>query len=435
MQVKTFEAPDIQEALRRVKQEMGPGAVIISTRHVRRGGAPFGIFGKPHVEITAALPGRGGAPDRPEDERSAAARDGLAPVPDAGLLGGRESHGPQGESGPPEEGWSGLTICPAAEQMTRALDDLSTRLDARGSRSGPGAGVDDLRWEIEDLRWTLNSVLDRLDPLKTRGVPDTPARLYKRLRSRGVRQDLAFRLLESARQGLGPGEILKPEVVEKCVEDQMVSMMAPPAEDAGSSQRRVIALIGPAGTGKTTTLAKLAADAALKQRKKAALISMDAYRIGAIEQLRIYAKIIGIPLMVASAPSDLASAVAQHKDADFTFIDTTGRSPRDPARDKELREHLRGIRGLETHLVLNATAKDRDLWESVRSFWPVPFDALLFTRLDETGEPGTIFNVTVRSGKRLSYFSTGQKVPEDLETANPRRLARMILAHPAGSAA
>jgi flagellar biosynthesis protein FlhF len=171
----------------------------------------------------------------------------------------------------------------------------------------------------------------------------------------------------------------------------------------------------------------MAADAALKKRKKVAVISTDTYRIGAVEQLRIYAKIIGVPLLIAGTPKELADAVARNQEADFIFIDTTGRSPQDSEQDAELREQLKGLRGLETHLVLSATAKDRDLWESIRRFWPVPIDSLIFTRLDETKEVGTLFNQAVRSRKPLSYFSAGQRVPEDLEAANPRRLARMIL--------
>ena len=302
----------------------------------------------------------------------------------------------------------------------------------RGGMGGAG-GVDELRWEMEELRWTVNAMLERMDPLKGRGLPAGLSRLYKRLRLQGVRQDLALKLLESVKEVLDKRGIRKPMTLEKLVEDRMVSMMPPPPEPSGSSKRRMVALIGPAGSGKTTTLAKLAADAALKKRKRVALISMDTFRIGAVEQLRIYAKAIGIPLRTAGTSQELVRVVAREKEADFLFIDTTGRSLQDPDQDAELRRHLRGIRDLETHLVLNATAKDRDLWNSIRRFWPVPIRALLFTRLDETKELGTLFNQAVRSRRPLSYFSTGQRVPEDLEVADPRRLARMLLFNPPDS--
>jgi flagellar biosynthesis protein FlhF len=230
-----------------------------------------------------------------------------------------------------------------------------------------------------------------------------------------------------ARQAINNPESPKPLNLERHLEESMVSMMAPPLEESKTAKRRTIALVGPTGSGKTTTLAKMAADAALKKRKKVAVISTDTYRIGAVEQLRIYAKIIGVPLLIAGTPKELANAVARNQEADFIFVDTTGRSPQDAEQDAELREQLKGLRGLETHLVLSATAKDRDLWESIRRFWPVSIDSLIFTRLDETKEVGTLFNQAVRSRKPLSYFSTGQRVPEDLEAANPRRLARMIL--------
>ena len=433
MQVKTFEAADIQEALRKVKQEMGPGAVIISTQHVRRGGAPFGIFGKPHVEITAALPEDTHRPQLGEE-----VKPGFNEIEDSVHLSGanlrpysdQEANRPTAV-GPHEVGVAEPSICPAGEYLIGAVEELRTSVDSLGPRTGTGeaGGVDELRWEMEELRWTVNAVLDRLDPLKGRGIPESLSDLYKHIRGQGVRQDLSYKLLELARQAMNNPEIPKPLNVGRFLEERMVAMMAPPLTDSKTSKRRTIVLVGPTGSGKTTTLAKMAADAALKKRKKVAVISTDTYRIGAVEQLRIYAKIIGVPLLIAGTPKELASAVARNQEADLIFVDTTGRSPRDSEQDAELREQLKGLRGVETHLVLSATAKDRDLWESIRRFWSVPIDSLIFTRLDETKEVGTLFNQAVRSRKPLSYFSTGQRVPEDLEAANPRRLARMVLSN------
>ena len=330
-----------------------------------------------------------------------------------------------------------MTLCPAGEHLIRSVDDLRSSMEAQASSrpgGGPnGTGFDELRWEVEELRWTLNAVLERFDPLRGRGFPERLIKIYKRLRLQGVRQDLAFKLLESAKQALENREIIKPMTMERYIEGQMVSLMAPPPEDSGESSRQIIALVGPSGSGKTTTLAKLAADAALSKRKAVRLISLDTYRIGALEQLRIYAKIIGIPLTTAGSAQELSRAVDETEDANFVFIDTPSHSPREAGPLKELGQRLRRISGLETHLVLSATARDRDQWESIRRFGSIPIHALLFTRMDETGEFGTLFNQAVRSRKPLSYFSTGQKVPEDLEPAHPRQLARKILIPPVES--
>jgi flagellar biosynthesis protein FlhF len=186
-------------------------------------------------------------------------------------------------------------------------------------------------------------------------------------------------------------------------------------------------MVGPTGVGKTTTIAKLAAAHALTHRRKVALITADTYRIAAIEQLRTYSDIIGIPLEVVYSPEEIRPAIESHSDADVILMDTAGRNPRNPARMLELRGIIRAARPDEVHLVISATTKNFDALDVVDRFEQVGFDRLLFTKLDESSTYGMILNTLVRAQRPLSYLGTGQDVPEDFEIASAAKLAHMIM--------
>ena len=190
---------------------------------------------------------------------------------------------------------------------------------------------------------------------------------------------------------------------------------------------KVIAMVGPTGVGKTTTIAKLAAVYALSRKKRVALITADTYRIAAIEQLRTYSDIIGVPLTVVYSPEEVQLAIQEHRDADLILLDTAGRNPRNPARMLELRGVIRAAQPNEVHLVISATTKNRDAIEIVDRFEQVRFDRLLITKLDESSTYGMILNALVRAQRPLSYVGTGQDVPEDLEYASASKLAHMII--------
>ena len=189
---------------------------------------------------------------------------------------------------------------------------------------------------------------------------------------------------------------------------------------------KAVALIGPTGVGKTTTIAKLAAHFALVQQKKVALLTVDTYRIAAVEQLKTYSQIIDLPIAVAYSPSEVLPAIAQFADYDLILIDTAGRSQKNIMQVGELKSLLETIK-CETHLVLSAHIKEKDMLEAAHRFSAARVDRLIFSKLDETSSYGTLLNVADRTGIPLSYLTTGQKVPEDLEIAQGSRLAELIL--------
>ncbi len=193
-----------------------------------------------------------------------------------------------------------------------------------------------------------------------------------------------------------------------------------------SQQQKIVVLIGPTGVGKTTTVAKLAANFALVDQRSVAMITVDTYRIAAVEQLRTYAEIIGVPLEVAYSPKELRQGVSKFKGKDLILIDTAGRSQNNHLQMAELKSYLEGI-DAEIHLVVSATTKLRDIDEIVRIFSQLRLDRIIVTKLDETSTHGAILQTCVRAKAPLAFVTTGQGVPEDIEVASGKRLAQLIL--------
>jgi flagellar biosynthesis protein FlhF len=190
---------------------------------------------------------------------------------------------------------------------------------------------------------------------------------------------------------------------------------------------RIMAIVGPTGVGKTTTIAKLAAMHALNRGASVAMVTTDNFRVGAIEQLKTYAKIMDLPLEVVATSQELAKVLARHSDKDLILIDTAGRSHKDAERIEELKGYLECHPGIETYLCMSATTRSRELDEIVATFGVLPISRFLFTKLDESESFGCIVNTHLKHKLPISYFTTGQKVPEDIEVATSRKLAALVI--------
>lgn len=264
-------------------------------------------------------------------------------------------------------------------------------------------------------------------------LPDLPAELvptYAQLVESEVPETLARRLLRHVAQSLDPEEVHRPEIVRDALREavEICVPVAPPIT-AVAGTRRVIALVGPTGVGKTTTVAKLAANFKLSHGYKPGLVTVDTYRIAAVEQLRTYADIISLPLAVANTPSDMRTAIDELGDVDIVLIDTAGRSPRDEVKIRELADFLSAARPDEVHLVLSAVSGERSLRAAVDRFAIVHADRLILTKLDEADGLGSVLAVLGQANRPVSYITTGQAVPDDIEPADRGRLARLILGH------
>jgi flagellar biosynthesis protein FlhF len=195
---------------------------------------------------------------------------------------------------------------------------------------------------------------------------------------------------------------------------------------AAESRQRVQVFVGPTGVGKTTTLAKLAARYKLYQEQKVGLITLDTYRIGAVDQLRTYAEIMSLPLEVAMTPREFREGLERLAGCDVILVDTAGRAPGNKAMLAETQGFLEVVPEREVYLVLSSSSRRRDLLCAVEKFHSLDYNRLIFTKLDETTCPGVMVSVTAAAGVPLTYITTGQNVPDDLELAEPYLLAQKI---------
>lgn len=193
-----------------------------------------------------------------------------------------------------------------------------------------------------------------------------------------------------------------------------------------SGGKRFVALFGPTGVGKTTTIAKLAARAVLQDKKKIGFITTDTYRVAAIEQLKTYANLLQAPVEVVYGPEEFGQAVGKLGDKDLIFIDTAGRNFREDRYVQELQKLIDFERDLQSYLVLSATAKEADMETVIRSFRALSIEQLIITKLDETGSIGPVVNCMIRNGLGLAYTTGGQEVPEDIERVSAQKLSEEL---------
>jgi flagellar biosynthesis protein FlhF len=266
----------------------------------------------------------------------------------------------------------------------------------------------------EQVLRELQNLRENLEALRKKGyevsLPESKKNIYQYLRDRFIREDLALNLTEKA----------------GCLKDLSGIIRDDLQTGWDCSEKKVVMLIGSTGVGKTTTAAKLCGQS-IKQKKKVGLISLDTFRIGAIEQIRIYSRILGVPLAVASSPEEVREGINKLKDRDLIIIDTTGRNPKDQSYGNELKAvYALGI-PMETHLLISGSSSEHFMTESLSHYRNLPVNRIAFTKMDEAGGFGPVYNFSMQAGKPIAYLTTGQKVPADIEFCSNAQLADLIL--------
>lgn len=374
MDVMRFVGSSVAEAVAEVKRKLGPDAVILGTRNVRGKGVWDAVRRCRLVEITAATPAE------------AAARLPASPAP------------VQLASPAPVD--TGLRA--EMQQVKEMIGCIWRRVDASPDHGPGGADI----------------------PM----YPENVERVYRSLLESEVEVSLARciadRLLDTA-EGKGSG-LIKQEA--RAAIERLLGPAQPIEIGRGAAGGgRVVAFVGPTGVGKTTTVAKLAAHFALREGKRVALVTIDTFRVGAVDQLREYARIADLPCYVATSPPELGAILKRLSDHDLILVDTAGRSHRDEPRMAELKGFWSERRPDEIHLVVSATSRYADVLDVIHRYREPGFDRLIFTKLDETGRHGLILNVAPGVAAPLSYVTTGQQVPEDIAVARPGDLAKLMV--------
>ncbi|MBX7098343.1 MAG: flagellar biosynthesis protein FlhF [Myxococcaceae bacterium] len=367
--VKSFRADDARSALAAVKAALGPEAIIISTQEI-----PGGLFQRPKIEVTAA---------RPSAPAAASAPSGLARY-----------------------------AAPSAPQPP--------------APAPPGPGVELLAAELGRLRATVDGMRAALERTE-KANDEAPARfspavmpLYRQLLARGLEATLADELIRLAAGAQGAQGDALWKAVRELLAERLVVSRAPWLPGA----RRVIALVGPTGVGKTTTLAMIAARALVEQRLKVALITVDTYRIGAAEQVARYGALMNVPTHVARDAAELDRALGATSGAELVLIDTAGRSkPDEIARQAQ---QLAGVPGLQRYLCLSAASGGAELATAARRFAPLKPTRLVFTKLDEAGGPASILSALTEVPRPIACVTDGQRVPEDLHAFTSAQLVDLV---------
>ncbi|MGI6435400.1 MAG: flagellar biosynthesis protein FlhF [Syntrophomonadaceae bacterium] len=378
MKIKKYVARDFQAALQLAKQEMGRDAIILHTRQVKPRGF-WGLFSPRQVEITVAA-----------DETLQVNTDR-----------GRQA----GQSTPAQAG-----IVTAGEVKTTPEVEQALLQEMQ---------------KMKELMTDIQAKMCEVDLLK--GMTEAVHYFYEILVNNNVDKRIALEIAASVEARL-PESGDESWVRDVCLHTlQEYLQNIDPIKLESGSHGHLVFVVGPTGVGKTTTIAKLAANMTFLDNKQAALITLDTYRISAAEQLRTFADIIGIPISVAFTAADLQAALEEFKQRDIIFVDTAGRSPNNKEHMAELRQLVDIANPDEIILVLSVTTSSQDLINIYRQFAAMPIHKIIFTKLDETYRYGQIINVLNEVKLPLAYCTTGQNVPDDIEVPNSLHIATMLL--------
>ena len=419
MQVKVFEAVDMPTGLKMVKEDLGPDALILSTRTIRNG--KLGMLGKPTLEITAAI-------DSPWPEERQTARATFTETPSR----------PSRHAAMVQETLTYQDIwAHAAEEKQVGHTGYHQSLE-----EGPDEGQNDLSREIRELRQIIDNLSEKMarqNPSHHLNTHSSPARPVAGQPNRAAEPTVQLLLslgLNHQVAGLVArftGDLLCPDNNDRemphetlCIAMAKLFTVSEPPLARPARQKR-ISLIGPTGAGKTTTIAKLAAGYLNRFGGRVALLTIDTYRIAAVEQLKVYGEIMGLPVDVIIKPGDMAAALARHSDCDLILIDTAGRSPANGLEIAEMGAFFRPEFNIENQLLLPATNRETELETIVSQFSCLPVDSVIFSKVDECSLLGVLLNIHYSLDIPISYLTNGQRVPEDIIEATPLILAQAIM--------
>lgn len=386
MLIKKFQAASEQEALQLAKQELGKDVIITHIKSVKPKGI-YKLFKKPLVEITAAV-----------DEEKVYEKKNYQQIAE------ELKKNPYEFRVPKDEGNSS-----AIEQK---LDSLQNMLEKQlREQTTP---VEKEKEEPAEEEQTAAMACVQM--------------IYNQLVANEVEEVYANQVIAEIEKSLKPDATV--DNILSSIYQKIVLKLGQTKElEFEEGKTKYVFFIGPTGVGKTTTIAKLASSLKLGKKAKVALFTADTYRIAAVDQLRSYATILNLPLRVIYSETEIKEAMEEFRDYDIVLIDTAGRSHKNREQRDDIERLLLSVpeESREIYLVLSATTKYKDLVKITETYSDIAKYSLIFTKLDETGGIGNIFNVKMLTGAPLSYTTFGQSVPDDISKINPQAIAKQLL--------
>lgn len=454
MRVKRYIVDSMPDALQQIRTDLGKDAVILNTKEIRSGGF-LGLFSKKKIEVIAATD----TSSAPASANTARTRPTAAPPisPQSGTTAAQAAVAvlEQRIANQQTEGSTSLQHAEAqstvaARQLSSAPIETSTPTPIVTAQHGAAqysavtgvpktAAAPPVKAAIAAEPNTDYEVLNELRAMKqmmlklsANGTVSEPnpvlASIEERLLEQEILPSLAQQLVSEVEEAaLHSGEELTIENAKQAVKDKLRIILGANTHKPLSSDTRIAHFVGPTGVGKTTTIAKLAAEQVLKYRRKVGFITSDTYRIAAVDQLKTYATILGIPLEVVFSPMDLKKAFDALHECDVIFMDTAGRNFRNEMYVSELNALLQSGGKSETFLVLSLTTKYKDMRAIADNFSKFKLEKVLFTKRDETDTFGPIVNLLHEFPLQLSYITTGQNVPDDFTVANENEIIELIM--------
>jgi flagellar biosynthesis protein FlhF len=379
MQIKRFEAKDMKTALRLIKKELGSDAVILSARSLKKENKIIGRVTTLGVEVTAAVDGS----HLPAE---------IKPVLNASALNSYQRN------------------------ATPSFGMLPKR---------------SFRQSVGSRKKTLYGRKQPLQPADTTrsGKDDLLADVFQHLLSQEVKRDIANDIIDALKAVYSGGGRFDTtgQVISRISNILKQKRNGAETQHRKKSGCQVLAVVGPTGVGKTTTVAKLAARHAIEHNKNVAIISLDSDRVGASEDLKVYAKAIGVPIKAAATPSAFNAAVNEFRKFDTVLVDTSGFNPKKQDQIDELKACLNMIDGIETHLALSTMTKEGDLLNTLRCLNTLDVQYLIFTKLDESCSYGNLVNVLVQHPVPLSFVTNGREITHTIETGSMDKIVAYLL--------
>ncbi|MGE4282168.1 MAG: flagellar biosynthesis protein FlhF [Clostridia bacterium] len=395
MKIRRYIGKDAQDAMMKVRMDLGSDAVILNTRKIKQKGL-VNLFSKPLVEVLAAID---------QDVAKQTEPDISSKTPDK-------------------------------IKVNQNKPVIDSKVAVQREEAEADIHVKELENKVKNMESMLEKIYQQMQsPNNVIAVSEQETdRILKLLEifsnnllKNNVDIDITNELIMDIKQNAADKKSIN-DIAAKMYSNIIKILDDPqPIQLNNNDHAKIIAFVGPTGVGKTTTLAKIAAIFAIKHHKNIGIITSDTYRIAAVEQLKTYSEILGLPVQVIYSPEEVEQAIEKFKDKDLVLIDTAGRSHKDIEQFEELKRIIELSNPDEVYLLLSLTTDYNVCKDITKSYTFLKDYRIIFTKMDEAASCGIILNIAKYASCKLSYITTGQSVPDDIEVLNTDKIAKKLL--------